>query len=114
MLKIRKPNDFHHHLREKELLKLTTKNCFDKFHHVIVMPNLIRPIITIRQALNYRKQILELDNRGNPLMTLYLHPNIPKEDLYDFQATYCAPLQLPPVGSSPAVAKDRVLDGKHR
>ncbi len=85
MLKIRKPNDFHHHLREKELLKLTTKNCFDKFHHVIVMPNLIRPIITIRQALNYRKQILELDNRGNPLMTLYLHPNIPKEDLYDFK-----------------------------
>ena len=28
---------------------------------------------------------MELDNRGNPLMTLYLHINIPKEDLYVFK-----------------------------
>ena len=85
MIQIRKPNDFHHHLREKELLKLTTSICFDKFHYVIVMPNLKTPIITIKQALEYRKQILELDKRGNPLMTLYLHSNIPKEDLYSFK-----------------------------
>ena len=48
------------------------------------MPNLKTPIITIKQALEYRKKILELDKRGNPLMTLYLHNNIPKEDLYSF------------------------------
>ena len=50
MIKIRKPNDFHHHLRENDLLKLTTKECFKKFHHVIVMPNLKVPITTIKQA----------------------------------------------------------------
>ena len=76
MLQIRKPNDFHHHLREKELLKLTTKECFNKFHHVVVMPNLMTPITSIKQALEYRKKIMDLDNRGNPLMTLYLHINI--------------------------------------
>ena len=54
MIKIRKPNDFHHHLRENDLLKLTTKECFQKFHHVIVMPNLKVPITTIKQALEYR------------------------------------------------------------
>ncbi len=85
MIKIRKPNDFHHHLRENELLKLTTKICFDKFHHVIVMPNLKIPIITIKQAMEYRENILKLDKRGNPLMTLYLNKNIPLDDLYNFK-----------------------------
>ena len=85
MIKIRKPNDFHHHLREEELLKITTEKCFEKFHHVIVMPNLKKPIISIQQALDYRKEILKLDNRGNPLMTLYLNNNIPLDDLYNFK-----------------------------
>lgn len=83
--RIRKPNDFHHHLRENELLPLTTKHCFDKFHHVIVMPNLEKPIISIKQALEYRKKIRELDRRGNPLMTLYLHQDITNDDLLDFK-----------------------------
>ena len=85
MIKIRKPNDFHHHLRENELLKLTTKTCFDKFYHVIVMPNLISPIITIKQAMEYRENILKLDKRGNPLMTLYLNKDIPSNELYNFK-----------------------------
>ena len=85
IVKIRKPNDFHHHLRENELLKLTTKECFNKFNYVIVMPNLKSPIISIKQALEYRKKIMELDNRGNPLMTLYLHKNISLEDLNNFK-----------------------------
>ena len=55
MITIRKPNDFHHHLREKELLQLTVKSCFDKFHYVVVMPNLKKPITTIKEALEYRK-----------------------------------------------------------
>lgn len=85
MIKIRKPNDFHHHLREGELLKITTEKCFEKFYHVIVMPNLKKPIISIKQALEYEKQILELDSRGKPLMTLYLNKDILLDDLYNFK-----------------------------
>lgn len=85
MIKIRKPNDFHHHLRENQLLKLTTQKCFDKFHNVVVMPNLVKPITTIKHALDYRNDILKLDKRGNPLMTLYLNKNIPVNDLYNFK-----------------------------
>tara|TARA_B100001287_G_C22627752_1_gene503438 strand:- start:65 stop:1081 length:1017 start_codon:yes stop_codon:yes gene_type:complete len=85
MIKIRKPNDFHHHLRENDLLKLTTKECFKKFHHVIVMPNLKVPITTIKQALEYRNNILKIEPKGNPLMTLYLNKNISILDLKDFK-----------------------------
>ena len=45
-IKIRKPNDFHHHLRDKNILPFTTKHCFTKFKNVIVMPNLTPPITT--------------------------------------------------------------------
>ena len=57
-IKILKPNDFHHHLRDGNILKQTVKHCFSKFKNVIVMPNLVPPIITIKQALEYRKRIL--------------------------------------------------------
>ena len=77
MVKIRKPNDFHHHLRDGNMLQYTVPNCFNKFKNVIVMPNLIPPVTTIYQAFDYRKRILEHDNHnGNPLMTLYLHKNL--------------------------------------
>lgn len=86
MIRILKPNDFHHHLRDGKLLKLTTKQCFNKFNHVIVMPNLVPPIITIDNALDYRKKIKYLTSHGNPLMTLYLHKDISNSDLKRFKS----------------------------
>ena len=29
-IQIRQPNDFHHHLRDGDMLKLTSKECFDR------------------------------------------------------------------------------------
>lgn len=85
MIRILKPNDFHHHLRDGKLLKMTTQTCFEKFNHVIVMPNLVPPIITIDKALEYRKNIRSYENHGNPLMTLYLHKDISVTDLQRFK-----------------------------
>jgi dihydroorotase len=45
-IKIRKPNDFHHHLRDEYMLKTTVNQCFNKFNNVVVMPNLVPPVIT--------------------------------------------------------------------
>jgi dihydroorotase len=85
-IKILQPNDFHHHLRDNELLHFNVKHCFNKFKNVIVMPNLIPPIITIHQALNYRKRINKYNiKNGNPLMTLYLNQNINIEDIRKFK-----------------------------
>jgi dihydroorotase len=50
------------------------------------MPNLIPPIITIHEALNYRKRINKYNiKNGNPLMTLYLNENINIEDIRKFK-----------------------------
>lgn len=85
MIKIRKPNDFHHHMREGSILEMTTKECFDKFYHVVVMPNLKVPVTSIKQALDYRKEIKSYDTRGNPMMTLYLNDKISLSDLEKFK-----------------------------
>lgn len=57
MIRILKPNDFHHHLRDGNLLQLTATTCFQKFNHVVVMPNLVPPILTIDKAIEYRDRI---------------------------------------------------------
>ena len=86
-MKIRKPNDFHHHLRDDELLHLTVPHCFSNFKNVIVMPNLVPPVTTIKQAMEYRERILNLDqNSGNPMMTLYFSKKLLQEDLRNFKS----------------------------
>tara|TARA_A100001388_G_C28708239_1_gene469830 strand:+ start:138 stop:1145 length:1008 start_codon:yes stop_codon:yes gene_type:complete len=84
-IEIRQPNDFHHHLRDGDMLNITAKECFDRFNNVIVMPNLIPPITTIQQAINYRSRIKNINIKGNPMMTLYLNKNIKEKDLRDFK-----------------------------
>ena len=85
-IKIRKPNDFHHHLRDYKTLEVSVKHCFRHFKNAIVMPNLIPPVTTIAQALEYRNRIkLYDDSDGNPMMTLYLHEDIQMQDLLNFK-----------------------------
>ena len=60
-MKIRKPNDFHHHLRDNDFLSFNCSSLFSNFKNVIVMPNLVPPVTTIKQAMEYRKRILNLD-----------------------------------------------------
>ncbi len=85
-MKIRKPNDFHHHLRDDNFLSLTVPHCFSNFKNVIVMPNLVPPITTINQAMEYRNRILKIDkNSGNPMMTLYFNKNLNYDDLKKFK-----------------------------
>ena len=86
VIKIRKPNDFHHHLRDGLVLETSVKHCFKNFKNVVVMPNLIPPVINLKQALDYRKRIKNYDKYdGNPLMTLYLHKNMKIKDLKNFK-----------------------------
>lgn len=72
---IRKPIDFHAHLREGVLLKTVLPFTVRHFSKAIVMPNLIKPVVTVKQAKAYRKQIMSLLPRRSlfePMMTLYL------------------------------------------
>jgi len=72
-LTIRKPDDWHVHLRDGEMLIRVASYTARQFARAIVMPNLDPPITTAEVARAYRKRILVATDPGfTPLMTCYL------------------------------------------
>ncbi len=74
-LTLRRPDDWHLHLRDAEALKAVLPFTARQFARAIVMPNLKPPVVTTAMALSYRERILEALPQGvrfEPLMTLYL------------------------------------------
>ncbi len=72
-LTIRKPDDWHVHLRDGELMQRVAPYTARQFKRAIVMPNLVPPITTADAAREYRKRILQVTPPGfTPLMTCYL------------------------------------------
>jgi dihydroorotase len=74
-LTIRRPDDWHLHLRDGDALRAVAPHTAAQFARAIVMPNLKPPVTTTAQALAYRQRIIEALPRGSkfePLMTLYL------------------------------------------
>ncbi|ARZ01401.1 dihydroorotase [Yersinia ruckeri] len=74
-LKIHRPDDWHIHLRDDDMLARVLPYTSEVFGRAIVMPNLATPITTIRSAIAYRERILAAVPAGHkftPLMTCYL------------------------------------------
>ena len=74
-LTIRRPDDWHLHLRDGAMLKGVLPETTRHFARAIVMPNLVPPVVTGAQAAAYRDRILAALPEGadfTPLMTLYL------------------------------------------
>ena len=72
---LRRPDDWHLHLRDGEALHAVLPFTAARFARAIVMPNLKPPVTTTGQALAYRQRILAAVPAGakfEPLMTLYL------------------------------------------
>ncbi|MGJ3231511.1 MAG: dihydroorotase [Oceanicaulis sp.] len=83
-LTIRRPDDWHVHLRDGEMLKLVAPYTARQFRRAIVMPNLVPPITTVAQAAEYRDRIRAAvgpDSDFEPLMTAYLTDTIDAEEL---------------------------------
>ncbi len=83
-LTIRRPDDWHLHLRDGEVLKAVLPETARHFARAIVMPNLVPPVVTGRDAAEYRDRILSAKPRGStfrPLMTLYLTEETEVRDL---------------------------------
>lgn len=81
---ITKPDDWHLHLRDGEMLGTSVPHTARSFSRAIVMPNLKPPVTTVEQALAYRQRILNAlptDTNFSPLMTLYLTDNLAQEEL---------------------------------
>ncbi len=74
-LTIRRPDDWHLHLRDGAALAAVLPYTAERFARAIVMPNLKPPVTTTAAALAYRERILAAlpaPLRFEPLMTLYL------------------------------------------
>jgi len=83
-LTLRRPDDFHVHLRDTAQMRAVVGATAQVFGRAIVMPNLKPPITTTDAAAGYRKRIrdaLPADSRFEPLMTLYLTDNTSADDL---------------------------------
>ncbi len=74
-LVIRRPDDWHLHLRDGAMLDAVLPETARHFGRAIIMPNLVPPVVTGDQAAAYRDRILAALPEGmafEPLMTLYL------------------------------------------
>ena len=83
-LTLTRPDDWHLHLRDGSALQHTVANVARQFARGIVMPNLASPVVTTKQAADYRERILinlPATSSWQPLMTLYLTDNTPGEEL---------------------------------
>ncbi len=83
-LTIRRPDDWHLHLRDGAVLKAVAPESARDFRRAIVMPNLLPPVVTGAEAAAYRERILAALPEGaefEPLMTLYLTEATDPEDV---------------------------------
>jgi dihydroorotase len=80
---IRRPDDWHVHLRDGEMLERVSPYTARQFARVIVMPNLVPPVTTVEAAASYRDRILGATKGYDftPLMTCYLTDNVDPVEL---------------------------------
>jgi dihydroorotase len=83
-LKLRRPDDWHLHLRDGPMLAAVLPYTASVFGRAIVMPNLKPPVATLAACVAYRERILKAlprNARFAPLMTIYLTDDTDPNDL---------------------------------
>ncbi|MEL3889705.1 dihydroorotase [Ferrovibrio sp. MS7] len=83
-LVIIKPDDWHAHLRDGDVMATVLPHTAAQFGRAIVMPNLKPPVTTVAAAEAYRQRILAAlpaSSSFQPLMTAYLTDTIDPEEI---------------------------------
>lgn len=83
-LTIRRPDDWHLHLRDGDMLGAVLPFTSNVFGRAIIMPNLTPPVASAADATAYRDRIMAALPAGadfTPLMTAYLTDGTDPEDL---------------------------------
>ncbi|MGC1459506.1 MAG: dihydroorotase [Steroidobacteraceae bacterium] len=102
-LTLRRPDDWHLHLRDGAALAAVLPFTAARFGRAIVMPNLKPPVTTTQLALAYRERILAALPAGSgfqPLMTLYLTDGTAPEEVPRARAAGIAGFKLYPAGAT--------------
>ena len=86
---IKRPDDWHIHLRDGVQLKDTVRDVSRYMGRAIIMPNLVPPVTNTEETLGYHQRIMDQQPQGNfePLMVLYLTDNTQPEEIAKAKAT---------------------------
>ncbi len=102
-LTLTRPDDWHLHVRDAEVLHTVVPHTAAQFGRAIIMPNLRPPVTTAVQALAYQERILAAVPAGvsfEPLMTLYLTDRLPPEEIARAKAAGVVACKLYPAGAT--------------
>ena len=103
-LTLRRPDDWHVHLRDGAALAAVAQFTARQFGRAIVMPNLKPPITSAASARAYRDRIMAAlpgNTRFEPLLTLYLTNTMPPDEIDRAQATgFVHGVKLYPAGAT--------------
>ena len=88
-LTITRPDDWHVHLRDGDVLKHTVEDISRYFGRAIIMPNLVPPVMNAEQAQQYHQRIMTHNHSSTfqPLMVLYLTDQTSAEDIKQAKAS---------------------------
>lgn len=88
-LTITRPDDWHVHLRDGEVLADTVRDISRYNGRALIMPNTVPPVTNTEMALAYRDRIMAQKPQANfkPLMSLYLTDNTTAEDIREAKAS---------------------------
>ena len=81
---IRKPDDWHLHVRDGDMLKAVLPFTAKNFGRAIIMPNLVPPVRTTADGVAYRERVLAALPPGSkftPLITCYLTDDTDPDDV---------------------------------
>jgi dihydroorotase len=100
---IQKPDDWHLHFRDGDILAETVPASARCFQRAVVMPNLVPPVANADMALAYRERIKAVLPEGSsfePLMTVYLTNGTGLEDIRKAKAAGLFAAKLYPAGGT--------------
>ena len=99
---ITRPDDWHLHVRDGDILNDVVPATAACFGRAIIMPNLVPPVTDASAAMAYRERILAAA-RGTdfqPLMTLYLTESTTAETIREAKAAGVVAAKLYPAGAT--------------
>ncbi|MDY6815571.1 MAG: dihydroorotase [Pseudomonadota bacterium] len=101
-LTITRPDDWHLHVRDGDILKDVVPATAACFGRAIIMPNLVPPVVTAADATAYRERILAAASGTDfePLMTLYLTEATTPEMIREAKSAGVIAAKLYPAGAT--------------
>ncbi|ASI93058.1 MULTISPECIES: dihydroorotase [Vibrio] len=101
-LTITRPDDWHVHLRDGEVLKDTVRDISRYNGRALIMPNTIPPVTDTEMALAYKARIMaeKPSEQFEPLMALYLTDNTSQEEIRKAKSAGVVAAKLYPAGAT--------------